>query len=316
MATLVYHAGALGDFITTLPALRYWKRRRPGERLVLLGKPAFGELVLECGVIDGCQDLDDRRYLPLFYDRFSPEAATLLGPFCEAVLFSGADSPFVKNVRASGIKRIHAQPPFPDQTIHTVDYHLSLLADPGALLPEERTPRIAVSQKVTEASYAIVPAGQPFITIHSGSGSCKKNWPFERFLDVADTCRQQGFAIAWLRGPAEEVSSFPAGDTVAHKQSLTIIAGLLSRSRLFIGNDSGVTHLAAGVNCPTVALFGPSDPAVWAPRGRSVTVIRKKTVCAPCHRVKGGEKECGQECMADISVDEVVEAMTAIVRQR
>jgi ADP-heptose:LPS heptosyltransferase len=315
MATLAYHAGALGDFITVLPALRYWKRWRPGERLVLLGKPACGELVFECGVIDLWQDLDDRRYLPLFYDRFSPEAATLLGPFSEAVLFSGEDSPLVKNARASGIKLIHAQPPFPERTIHAVDYHLSLLVDPATLSMGERTPRIAVSQKAIRASRAIVPADQPFITIHSGSGSPKKNWPFERFLGVADSFRRQGCTIAWVKGPAEEGWSFPKGDKVVQERSLSVIAGLISRSRLFIGNDSGVTHLAAAVDCPTVALFGPSDTDVWAPRGDSVTVIRKKTACAPCHRIKGRENACGRECMTDICIDEVVEAISTVVRQ-
>ena len=314
MPILVYHAGALGDFITTLPALRYGKRQRPGERLVLLGKLAFGELARDSGVIDGLLDLDDRRFLPLFYDRFSPEAATLLGPFSEVVIFSDADSPLVKNVRASGIKRIHAQPPFPKQENHAVDYHLSMLADPITFSMEERTPRITVAQKSIVASYAIMPADQSFITIHTGSGSLKKNWPFERFLEIANTLRRQGFSVIWLQGPAEEGRSFPAGDTVAQERSLPVIAGLLSRSRLFIGNDSGITHLAAAVNCPTIALFGPSDPIAWAPRGALVRVISKPTPCTPCHRKKGGEKSCGQECMIEIRVDEVVEAIAEIAR--
>jgi heptosyltransferase-3 len=316
MATLAYHAGALGDFITTLPVLKYWKKRLGENRIVLLGKPAFGELARETGPIHACNDLNDRRFLPLFHDRYSPETGELLSRFSSALLFSGEDSPLVKNVRASGIKQIHAQPPFSERVIHAVEYHLSLLVDPVTLSMEERTPRIGVSQKAIRASHTFVPAEQPFITIHSGSGSPKKNWPFERFLDVADTFRQQGFAIAWLKGPAEEGWSFPAGDIMVQKQSLPVIAGLVSRSRLYIGNDCGVTHLAAAVNCPTVALFGPSDPAVWVPRGESVRVIRKKTACAPCHRIKGSEKACGRECMTDISVDEVVEAVSTIVRQR
>jgi heptosyltransferase III len=316
MATLVYHAGALGDFITTLPVLRYWRERVDEDRVILLGKGAFGELARETGLIGACNDLDDRRFLPLYHDRYSPEAGALLSGFSAALLFSGEDSPLVKNVRASGIKQIHAQPPFPEQVIHAVDYHLSLLVDPATLSMEERTPRIVVSQKAIRVSRAFVPANQPFITIHSGSGSPKKNWPFERFLGVADTIRRQGCAIAWLKGPAEEGWSFPAGDIVAQKQSLPVIAGLISRSCLYIGNDSGVTHLAAAVNCPTGALFGPSDPDMWAPRGESVRVIRKKSACAPCHRMKGSEKACSRECMTDISVDEVVEAVSTIVRQR
>ena len=93
MATLVYHSGALGDFLTTLPALRFWKARQGGERVLFLGKPGFFALTREARLFDEWRDLDDRRLLPLFHDRLSREAGCFLSRFTAAVLFTGEDSP-------------------------------------------------------------------------------------------------------------------------------------------------------------------------------------------------------------------------------
>lgn len=66
----------------------------------------------------------------------------------------------------------------------------------------------------------------------------------------------------------------PPDAPLLHAESLVELARSLAGARLYIGNDSGVSHLAAAVGCPTVVLFGPTDPRVWAPRGGHVTVVR------------------------------------------
>ncbi|MBN1131017.1 MAG: glycosyltransferase family 9 protein [Chitinispirillaceae bacterium] len=313
MVTLVYHAGALGDFVSTLPALRYWKEQHHGNRLALLGKPVFRELARESGFCDEWLDLDDRRHLPLFHDRFTQEAGAILRRFSSAIVFSGDDSPLVKNIRASGIKTVHSQPPFPDKRIPIPDYHLSLFVDPVSLPAEKRRPILSVSQQSIDTSCSFVPLDHPFVIIHHGSGSAKKNWPFERFLEVADTLRNRRLAIVWLKGPTEEGIRFPVTDTAVECQALPVIAALLSRSRFYIGNDSGITHLAAATGCPTVALFGPSDPVVWAPRGGAITVISKNAPCSPCHRIEREPRDCTGECLSAITVDEVRNALAEII---
>ena len=89
---------------------------------------------------------------------------------------------------------------------------------------------------------------------------------------------------------------------------LARVAAVLSRCRLFLGNDSGLTHLAAALGGPKVlALFGPTDPAVWAPPGRQVRVLRAPCPKAPCAR--GRKIPCPEsQCLADLSPEQVVEA--------
>jgi ADP-heptose:LPS heptosyltransferase len=75
--------------------------------------------------------------------------------------------------------------------------------------------------------------------------------------------------VRWCGGPDD-----PALEGAVHLDDLYELAGWLARARLYIGNDSGITHLAAAVGTPVLALFGPTDPAVWGPRGRNVRIAK------------------------------------------
>ena len=144
--------------------------------------------------------------------------------------------------------------------------------------------------------------------IHPGSGSLKKNWPPERFLALSSELCKRDFNIVWLKGPAENRFPFPTGDIVCENLPLSLLAAVISRCSLYIGNDSGPTHLSAALGVATVAIFGPSDPLVWKPAGPSVTVLTKNYPCSPCHgstSVTG----CGGECLREITVEEVVKAI-------
>jgi len=93
-----------------------------------------------------------------------------------------------------------------------------------------------------------------------------------------------------------------------HDLPLPLLAAILSRCRLYVGNDSGVTHLAAAVGVPTVAIFGPTDPDVWAPRGPGVRVVRAATPCAPCAPPQ--RQACQQRaCLEAVSVQAVLDAI-------
>jgi ADP-heptose:LPS heptosyltransferase len=306
MSTLAYHSGALGDFLTTVPALSFWKKRAGKARLVLLGKPSIGEFAKDTGLVDEAYDVNDKRFLPLFLNDFSSETDTILSPFQTAILFAVPDSPILKNIRNAGIPSLYWQPPFPAERLHAIDYHLSLFTDPKLLDPEEKIPRISPPEKRLEQSRKFFTENLLPVALHPGSGSRIKNWPFECFLLVAEVLRKKGTPILWLLGPAEEGIEVPAQDIVVSNQPFALCAALLSRCRAFIGNDSGMAHLAAAAGCRTVALFGPSDPDVWAPRGKDVHVIYKNKPCSPCHRTPAGiPTSCDNGCMNGITVEEV-----------
>lgn len=104
-----------------------------------------------------------------------------------------------------------------------------------------------------------------FAVIHPFAGSARKRWPLERYRELAQWLTAQ-MPVEWCAGPEEELPS-------AHRfDDLYELACWLATARIYIGNDSGPTHLAAAVGTPVVALFGPSDPAVWAPRGPHLTI--------------------------------------------
>jgi heptosyltransferase-3 len=285
-SSLIYHAGAIGDFVTTLPAFRAWRSLHPRDRIVLLGRPLIAALTEGSGLFDETWDAESSRFAPLF--RVDSDLASCPGleGFASALVFSPPSSPLSANLERLGVRGIVRQDPFPQSSEggravpHVIDYHLSLFQD----LPLElRVPSIDVSGSVDAGA-----GSGKTIALHPGSGSSRKNWPRERFVELARRLASRGSQVAWIIGPAEE--SFTVREGVVWRgRDLPAIAALLSRSRLFVGNDSGIGHVAAAVGCPVVALFGPTDPAVWSPRGTRVRVLRS-----------------GDARMESISVDEVL----------
>jgi hypothetical protein len=102
-----------------------------------------------------------------------------------------------------------------------------------------------------------------FAVIHPFSGGARKNWPLDRFQALA---KRLHIPVRWCAGPEEPLAEAMRFD------DLYQLALWLAEARLYIGNDSGITHLAAAVGTPVVAVFGPTDPAVWGPRGQCVRV--------------------------------------------
>jgi ADP-heptose:LPS heptosyltransferase len=110
-------------------------------------------------------------------------------------------------------------------------------------------------------------------------------------------------------GSGEAITAGNRGLSLAGKTSLAETAGVIQQSRLVVSGDSGVLHVAVGLDVPTVSLFGPGIAAKWAPRGENHTVINKQLSCSPCTRF-GYTPHCtiGACCISDISVDEVFDA--------
>jgi len=103
--------------------------------------------------------------------------------------------------------------------------------------------------------------------IHPFSGSARKNWPLERFAQLAETLAER-MPVEWCVGPEE---SLPW--QARRFDNLYDLAAWLASARLYIGNDSGISHLAAAAGAPVVAMFGATDPRVWSPRGPRVEVV-------------------------------------------
>jgi ADP-heptose:LPS heptosyltransferase len=128
-----------------------------------------------------------------------------------------------------------------------------------ALPPPAGEPRIAVP----------VAPRENFAIIHPFASSSSKRWPLENFRAVA---AQLGMPVQWCAGPEEQL------DGAVRFDDLYELGCWISKARVYVGNDSGISHLAAAVGTPVVAIFLDSDPHIWAPRGRHVQVLVKPSV--------------------------------------
>jgi hypothetical protein len=124
---------------------------------------------------------------------------------------------------------------------------------------------------------------EPPVVLHPGSGGVRKMWPLQRWWELLRWLRyRQQAPVVMLMGPADGCLKTLAGEagklgvTLAQDLSLPRLAALLAACRLYLGNDSGVTHLAAAVGAPCIALFGKTSTAVWAPTGQNVRVIESQ----------------------------------------
>jgi heptosyltransferase-3 len=129
-------------------------------------------------------------------------------------------------------------------------------------------------------------ATKRFIAIHPGSGSSEKCWPVSRFAEVIKRLWEQNHSVLVLAGPADNeriadlLQKLPLSPPSAMFKLLTNVpllevAHQLQQCRCYLGNDSGITHLAAMIGVPTIAIFGPTDPKIWYPVGPFVKVIYK-----------------------------------------
>lgn len=182
---------------------------------------------------------------------------------CIVSWYGAARPEFRETVRSLGLPFTFF-PALPSNStgMHAADFYL---AQVRALCdcPSDGVPRIACS--AAKDNFAVI---QPF------SGSPKKNWPLEKFRSLAARL-ERVMPVHWCSGPDD-----PPLSGAVQFDDLYELACWLSRARLYVGNDSGITHLAAATGTPVLALFGPTDPAVWAPRGPHVRVARFAAVNA------------------------------------
>jgi ADP-heptose:LPS heptosyltransferase len=144
--------------------------------------------------------------------------------------------------------------------------------------PESEPAPLFFTADERREALAVAPSLAPgFLAVHPGSGSPAKNWPADRFAALV---RAHGAGGPWLLviGPADEdaaaaLQGLP-GAVPLRQAPARVLGALLARAGLYVGNDSGVSHLAAAAGAPTLALFGPTDPAVWAPVGPLVEAVR------------------------------------------
>jgi hypothetical protein len=262
MRRLIIRPGAIGDLIVSLPAIEHLRA-------------AYTEVWVADGNVSLVRFADRVRGITstglnlLELGQAPTDLIDRLASFDQIVSWYGTARSEFRDAVASLPFQFHDTLPN-RSTVHAVDFYLRQVGAPlGAV------PRIAADRW-----------DGGFVAIHPFSGSLTKNWPLERYRALA--ARLERFPVRWLAGPDEAL------DGAERFEDLYKVACWLAGARLFIGNDSGITHLAAAVGTPVVALFGPTDPNVWGPRGNRVRILRGSP-------------------LADLAVDEILGAVGEIL---
>src|ERR1035437_2537965 len=251
MRRLVIRPGAIGDLIVSLPAIEClaadWLEVWTAPHNVPLVRFAAQVRAIPSTGLD-------------LLGVTEPPAGLIetLGKFDSIVSWYGTNRPeFRETVAALGLPfTFLAALPAEGAGIHATDFYLEQVRGKAAS-GSDGIPRIECA--VERGDYAV---------IHPFSSSARKNWPLEKFRALAKQLERL-MPVRWCTGEDD-----PPLNGAVRIDDLYELACWLAKARVYIGNDSGITHLAAAVGTPVLALFGPTDPEVWAPRGQHVRVGR------------------------------------------
>ena len=273
---LVIRGGALGDFLLTLPVLQALREAAPDARLAVLSYPGLAALAKSSGTVDEVRSIE---YGPLagFFTQgavLDPALRDYFGSFDLIVSYLyDPDGIFRENLRAAGAPRIITGPHRPQLSGHAIDQLAAPLAELGVPLAS-RASRL----RVTPAAHPV-----PVIALHPGSGSAAKNWPAERWRQLAALLLETAPAVrlAVIGGEADAEALEPLRDLRDHRRAvfwenlpLPELANRLAGAAFYLGHDTGISHLAATAGTPSLLLFGPTDPGVWSPPHEQVRVLR------------------------------------------
>ncbi len=291
MAVLAVQPGAIGDFVLSLPALR-WLRQRFGA--------------------EGMEIWADRTNLPLvehpaYAGRARPLAETgfdnyplpegtrkALAAFDLVVSWRGANFPELVEAVQGAHPRAYFLAQFPPEgeAVHLIEFRRSQLAslfdaEFGDVQSFPASPEIFLEESDTEFAREYlaeeIAAGRPIAAIHPGASSERKRWAAPDYAALAMLLQREcGARLLLCEGQLDTAAVdevLTAAPELRARRvrvgNLRCLAAVLGRCDLYVGNDSGITHLAAAAGAPTVAIFQATDPRRWAPRGPRVRLLKR-----------------------------------------
>lgn len=289
---LVIRGGAIGDFVLTLPAIKLLRENFPQAHLEILGYRHIVALAEGRFYADSTRSIEygplSRFFIP--NAELPGELMEYFGSFHQVVSFLyDPDRFFEMNLLRCGVKHfIHGSPKIDDTDHASIQLarpleRLALYHDGRAATLHPNSADRAFAESYFDSVRHSSAPGRPLLALHPGSGSERKNWPLDSWLALTGLLRsfqpQPRLLLIGGEADADRIAALSRERRdepflLAQNMPLPHLAALLERCALFVGHDSGISHIAAAVGAPCVLLFGPTDPEIWAPRNDRVRVLQ------------------------------------------
>ena len=314
---VMIHPGGLGDVLLAVQAMVRLRARFHNHRLVLCAEDQVARLLLACRIIDEWISVQGRDCTDLFAgaESITGQVRTWLED-CDLAIgwMQDLDGKLNETLKTVGAREVIVRSPFSTdiRATHQRDRFLEAINeapsdDEGDVLLTVTEPLLHFGRACLEA--AGLSTGQSLVVIHPGSGSVHKCVAPETLASVVIAVQTSGSIPVVLEGPADRetverlLRLCADSPIVLRGLDLLTVAGVLAQARLFVGQDSGITHLAGLMGVRTVALFGPTDPARWAPSGAHVTVVQGE----PCFCRSWDEvSQCQEKPCLNVRQDDLV----------
>ncbi len=282
---LIIRGGAIGDFVLTLPAIRLLRESFPRRIWRFWATSISSPLPTRRYYADASRSIE---YGPLagFFvpgGDLDGELAEYFASFQQIVSYLyDPDAIFEKNLRARGVENLITGSPIMDDSEHAC-YQLARPLQALALYLDDAVARLYPNSEDRAFAQTALEGYDPFVAIHPGSGGERKNWSVENWISLCARMADEWphLRLLLLGGEADHARLATIEAALARHPPMSLkdlplprLAAVIERCALFIGHDSGVSHIAAGVQAPCVLLFGPTDPEIWAPLSASVRVVR------------------------------------------
>lgn len=336
-SVLLVRLRSIGDTVLTTPSLYALKRFLPRARLDILLEDWVAP------VLEGFPYVDNVITVKRDSTTARARVAKQLRSLRYDVVYSlhgGTTATFL--TRATGARRrvglttyqygrlyTHLAPPpaqlWKRDPTHSVEQQLALLGWTGVPVTDRPPTHLAVVEHAATSITARLQAAgwnesQPLAVIHPAAAFATKQWATDKFTEVAKNLYERGFAVVVITTAAEaELADWIEARALIpvigfRDLSLPEVTALTARARLFVGNDSGIAHIAAAVGVASVVIFGSSNRAHWSPWSTApAEVVFEEMECQPCHGYYC-EKFAQPECILRVPVDRVIAAVDRVLR--
>lgn len=335
---LIVRLRSIGDTVLATPSLHALRRFLPAARIDILLEDWVAP------VLDGCADVDN----VLTIERGSTVARARLARSLRATdydvaynLHGGTTATLLMRA-ARARQRVgyadyqysrllnHAAPPatllWGQEKTHSVEQQLALLGWTGVPVSDRPPTRLTVTEEAALSVSKRLAAcglkeGVPFALVHPAAAFESKQWATQNFARVAESLAARDLRVVAIAAPSQAplLAALQAECAVGVEAftdfSLPEVTALNARARIFVGNDSGIAHIAAAVRTPSVIVFGSSNIAHWRPWTTApAEVVREEMPCAPCPGYTCAEFE-QPECIRRVSVERVTAAVERLLEE-